>query len=384
MPTHRETLVRSRRVVVKIGTGVLASAHQGFDRGSFGSLCAGLASVARERQLVVVSSGAVALGMERLELRRRPRDIPGKQAAAAVGQSRLMGLYDEALGAAGFTVAQVLLTHADIQSRSRYLNARHAIGRLLDRGAVPFINENDTVSVEELRFGDNDTLAGMVVDLVQADLLVILTDIDGVYTADPKTEPEATRLVEVAGVDDKLLEAAGGSDSGVGTGGMASKLRAARRAGESGVATVIAPGRVQGILESVFAGELVGTLVMPKPGPGTGRARWIARDLKSAGEVRVDEGAVKALVEQDRSLLPAGVREVRGRFDEGEAIDICDLKGRRVARGLAGYGSDELRRIAGRRSSDIEGLLGYKNLDEAVHRDDLVVLARIGRMRDEG
>jgi glutamate 5-kinase len=323
----------------------------------------------------VVSSGAVARGVERLGLKSRPKEIPGKQAAAAVGQSRLMRLYDDALSTFDRIVAQVLLTHADIQSRTRYLNARHALERLLEKGAVPIINENDTVSVEELKFGDNDNLAGMVVDLVGADILVILTDIDGVYTADPRVDPSAKRIDEMQGVSDEMLAAGGGSRSGVGTGGMASKLRAARRAGESGVPTFIVPGKHVGVLDSVLAGESIGTFIAADESRGSGRKRWIARDLQKRGELRVDEGAVKALVELRKSLLPSGVKEVRGHFAEGDAVEICDLSGKPVARGLSGYASDDLKRILGVKSADIESVLGYKFLDEAVHRDDLVILS---------
>ncbi len=372
--SKRAPLRSARRVLVKIGTGVLTAPGGGFDRDRFASLCGELARVASTRELVVVSSGAIALGVERLGLKARPKEIPGKQAAAAVGQSRLMRLYDDALGAHGLIVAQVLLTHADIQSRTRYLNARHALERLLEKRAVPIINENDTVSVEELKFGDNDALAGMVVDLAEADLLIILTDIDGVFTADPRVDLAARKLDEMQGVDDAALALAGDSRSGVGTGGMISKLRAARRAGESGIPTIIAPGKREGVLDGVLSGEPIGTFIAAPAGKSTGRKRWIARDLAKRGEIRVDDGAVKAVVELHKSLLPSGVKEVRGQFAEGDAVEICDLQGRPVARGLSGYASDDLKRIAGVKSADIEGVLGYKYLDEAVHRDDLVVL----------
>lgn len=368
-------LQQSRRVLVKIGTGVLTDGHGGFDRERFESLCRGLAHVARERELVVVSSGAIALGVEKLGLKSRPRDIPGKQAAAAVGQLRLMGLYEDEMGAHGLTIGQVLLTHADVQNRERYLNARNALGRLVEQRVVPVINENDTVSVEEIKFGDNDALAGMTVDLVGADLLIILTDIDGVYTADPRVDPEAKRLDELDGITEKVLAAGGDSRSGVGTGGMASKLKAARRAGESGVPTLIAPGKYDRVLESIFGGQAIGTFVhAPKEARAGGRKRWIGRDLQTRGEVRVDDGAVYALVVQHKSLLPSGVREVRGQFAEGDAVAIADLAGNTVARGLSVYSADDLRRIVGAKSSEIEAILGYKSLNEAVHRDDLVVL----------
>lgn len=380
----RKTAAESaRRIIVKIGTGVLTAPGGGFDRVRFDELCGELARAAKSRELIVVSSGAVALGVERLGLKTRPKEIPAKQAAAAVGQSRLMRLYDDALGAHGLTVAQILLTHADIQSRTRYLNARHALEHLLEKRAVPIINENDTVSVEELKFGDNDNLAGMVVDLAGADLLIILTDIDGLYTADPRSNPAAKKIDELPGIDDATLELAGGSTSGVGTGGMASKLRAARRAGESGVPTLIVPGKQNGVIDDALAGKPVGTFVAASSERSSGRKRWIARDLARKGEVRVDDGAVRAVVTLNKSLLPSGIKEVRGVFTEGEAVDICDLAGKAVARGLTAYSSDDLRRIAGVRSADIEGILGYKYLDEAVHRDDLVVTVPVGDASSE-
>ncbi|MFO0579334.1 MAG: glutamate 5-kinase [Polyangia bacterium] len=377
-PDSRAALLRSaRRVLVKIGTGVLTTAGGRFDRPRFESLCEELGRAAQSRELVVVSSGAVALGVERLGLAARPKDIRGKQAAAAVGQSRLMRLYDDALGPRGVTVAQVLLTHADIQSRTRYLNARHALSELIERRALPIINENDTVSVEELKFGDNDTLAGMAVDLIAADLLIILTDIDGLYTADPRKDPAARRIEELPGIDEATLALAGGSTSGVGTGGMATKLLAARRAGESGVATLIAPGKRPGVLDQALAGEPLGTFVHAPPQPGTGsRKRWLARDLRPVGQIVIDEGAEDALCARGTSLLPRGIKEVRGTFDAGDPVAILALDGRPLARGLVSYSSDELRRILGVRTTEIADVLGYKPADEAVHRDDLVVLAR--------
>lgn len=321
-----------------------------------------------------MSSGAVALGVERLGLKARPKDIRGKQAAAAVGQSRLMRLYDDALGPQGVVVAQVLLTHADIQSRTRYLNARRAIAALLAQRALPIINENDTVSVEELKFGDNDTLAGMAVDLVEAELLIILTDIDGLYTADPRKDPAATRIPEVFGIDAATLELAGDTSSGVGTGGMASKLRAAHRALDSGVPTLIAPGKQVGVLDAALAGEALGTFVHAPPQPGTGRRkRWLLRDLRPAGELIIDDGALRALRDRGKSLLPSGILDVRGTFEAGEPVAICGRDQIVVARGLSIYGSDELRRIAGSRSSEIAQRLGYKLADEAIHRDDLAL-----------
>lgn len=372
--SRRAQLRAARRIVVKIGTGVLTGPGGRFDRARFDSLCAELARAASQREVVVVSSGAVALGVERLGLATRPKDIRGKQAAAAVGQSRLMRLYDDALGPQGVVVAQVLLTHADIQSRTRYLNARRAIAALLEKRALPIINENDTVSVEELKFGDNDTLAGMAVDLVEAELLIILTDIDGLYTADPRKDPHATRIAEVFGIDAATLALAGDTSSGVGTGGMASKLRAAHRAGESGVPTLIAPGKQVGVLDAALSGDTLGTFVHAPPQPGSGRRkRWLLRDLRPTGELIIDDGALRALRDRGKSLLPSGIVEVRGTFEAGEPVAIFGRDHSLVARGLCSYGSDELRQIVGARTSEIAGRLGYKLADEAVHRDDLVL-----------
>ena len=321
----------------------------------------------------VVSSGAVALGVERLGLSARPREMALKQAAAAAGQSRLMRLYDDEFEARGLRCAQVLLTHADIANRGRYLNARRALSELLERGVLPVINENDTVSVEEIKFGDNDALAGMVVDLVEADLLVILTDAGGVYTADPRRETGAKRIPEIERVTAAVEALAGGGSSDLGTGGMITKLRAARRASESGVPSAIVPGE-PGVLPRLFDGEDVGTVIQPLGERRGLRKRWML-DLKARGELRVDEGARAALIERKKSLLPSGVREVRGTFLSGDPVEISTLDGHPFARGLAVYSADEVRRISGLRSAEIEGRLGYRLLDRVVHRDDLVVTA---------
>lgn len=372
----RSALSRCRRPVIKIGSAVLAGAggkQPTLDRVKFGALCDDIAAVARGRTPVVVSSGAVALGVERLGLSTRPREMALKQAAAAVGQSRLMRLYDDALEARGLRCAQVLLTHDDIADRGRYLNARRALAELLARAVVPVINENDTVSVEEIKFGDNDALAAMVVDLVEADLLVILTDAGGVYSADPRKDPEAKRLPEIERVTEAVEALAGGTQSSVGTGGMVTKLRAARRASESGVPSAIVPGE-PGVLPRLFAGDDVGTVVHPLGERRGLRKRWML-DLKARGELRVDDGARAALIDRKKSLLPSGVREVRGSFSSGDPVEIASLEGKPFARGLAVYSADEVRRISGLRSAEIEGKLGYRLLDCVVHRDDLVVTA---------
>src|SRR5438552_5129664 len=369
----RSSLARCRRPVIKIGSAVLAGGggKASLDRRKFSALCDGSAAAAKGRTPVVVSSGAVALGVERLGLSTRPKEMALKQAAAAAGQSRLMRLYDDELERRGLQCAQVLLTHADIADRGRYLNARRALAELLSRNVVPVINENDTVSVEEIKFGDNDALAAMVVDLVEADLLVILTDAGGVYTSDPRLDAKAERishLERIAAAEEAL---AGDPGTGLGSGGMLTKLRAARRASEAGVPCAIVPGE-PGILSKLLAGEDVGTVVSAQGERRRLRKRWML-DLKARGELRVDDGARVALIERKKSLLPSGVREVRGTFASGDPVEISTLDGTPFARGLAVYSADEVRRIVGRRSAEIEAALGYRLLDCVVHRDDLVV-----------
>jgi len=364
----------AQRLVVKIGTGVLTDARGRFDAVRFARLTADLADAARGREMVIVSSGAVALGVERLGLSSRPKDIPGKQAAAAVGQGVLMNRYENALGPAGFVTAQVLLTHDDFSNRTRYLNARHSLERLIEQGALPIINENDTVSVAEIKLGDNDSLAGLVVGLIEADLLVILSDVDGLYTADPRSDKTAVKLDVVDKVTPDIERLAGGSVSGLGTGGMLTKVRAARRAAEAGAETVIAPGKMQGALLKVLAGEALGTRFKALEERLPARKRWLAHANKPKGTLKVDEGARKALVGSKRSLLPSGVREVVGQFKHGDAVDIAGPDGQVFARGLVAYSAEDLRKIAGKKTADIEAILGYKYLDEAVHRDDLVEL----------
>ena len=371
----RSSFARCRRPVIKIGSAVLAGAAgkagpPSLDRQKFARLCDDLAAVAQGRTPVVVSSGAVALGVERLELKQRPQEMALKQAAAAAGQSRLMRLYDDELERRGLQCAQVLLTHGDIADRGRYLNARRALAELLSRNVVPVINENDTVSVEEIKFGDNDALAAMVVDLVEADLLVILTDAGGVYTSDPRLDAKAERISHLERISAAEEALAGDPGTGLGSGGMLTKLRAARRASEAGVPCAIVPGE-PGILTKLLAGEDVGTVVSAQGERHRLRKRWML-DLKARGELRVDDGARAAVLERKKSL-PSGVREVRGTFASGDPVEISTLDGTPFARGLAVYSADEVRRIVGRRSAEIEAALGYRLLDCVVHRDDLVV-----------
>jgi glutamate 5-kinase len=370
----RDAVRAARRVVVKIGTNALTNATGRFNRAHFEALGEDLLWAAQGRELVVVSSGAIALGVERLGLPARPKDIPGKQACAAVGQSRLMQAYEEAFGRADRRVAQVLLTHGDVQDRRRYLNVKHALERLIGANVVPVINENDTVSVDELKFGDNDTLAGLVAGVVEADVLIVLSDVEGLFTADPRKNPDARLLPQVDAVTPELLALAGGSGSQVGTGGMATKIRAAARVTELGVRCIITSGAVPGRLRSVLSGEPVGTLFETPGTRRSARMAWIAHALKPKGRLIVDAGAREAIVVGKRSLLPSGIRAVEGDFGRGDPVDLVDDQGQAFARGLSAYEDGELRRIAGLKSADIESVLGYRYLDEAVHRDDLAVL----------
>jgi glutamate 5-kinase len=364
----------AKRWVVKIGTGALTNATGRFNREHFHALAEDLGFLARGRELVVVSSGAIALGVERLGLSARPRDIPGKQACAAVGQSRLMQAYEEAFASQERTVAQVLLTQDDVQDRRRYLNARNALRRLLAEDVVPIVNENDTVSVDEIRFGDNDSLAGLVTGLVEADALVILSDVEGLYAADPAQDPSAELIREVASVTPRVLAQAGGSRSGHGTGGMATKVRAAAQATEVGASCVITSGRVPGRLRQLLSGEAVGTYFAPQQSRRYARTAWLAHAVRAKGKLVVDDGARKAVCKSHKSLLPSGIRRVEGSFTAGDPVELVGLDGSAFARGLASYASAELKQIAGQRSARIEAILGYRSLDEAVHKDDLALL----------
>jgi glutamate 5-kinase len=372
---HKTRLLRRvRRLVVKIGSNVLAG-PQGLRRERVSALAADIAALADAgRQVVVVSSGAVAAGAARLGPHRGR--IEWRQAAAAVGQIGLMTAYERAFARHRRHVAQVLLTHADLADRRRYLNARHTVRTLLGLGVVPVVNENDTVAVEELRFGDNDNLSALTAALVEADLLIVLSDVAGLYTADPNLDPGAT-LVSVARADDAVVvRAAGPSLSGVGTGGMASKLAAARKAAAAGIPTIIADGTRRGILATLFDAEVeTGTLILADGDRLAYRKHWIAYALKPTGALHVDEGAERALERGGRSLLPSGVRRVEGAFGVGDCVRCLGPDGREFARGLVNYAAGELERIKGAHTRDIERLLGYKGSDEVIHRDDLALVA---------
>jgi len=364
-------------LVVKVGSGLLAGWGAQLDRGAARAVVSQLCDLHEAGlEVVLVSSGAVALGCERLGLDQRPEDIPTVQAAAAIGQGDLVALYQGAFSERGLTTAQVLVTHADLADRRRFLNARHALERLIGLNVVPILNENDTVAVDELKVGDNDTLAAHAANLVGAEMLVLLTDQDGLHTADPRVDPDARLIPRVRAAEALPANAVGAAGSSLSVGGMATKVEAARRAAAFGVTTVVANGRTPGVLEAVVGGQEVGTRFDPEPAAMGSRKAWIA-GLNPAGELRVDAGAAQAICEEGRSLLPAGLREVIGDFDLGAPVAIVGPRGEEVARGLAQYSAAELRTLAGRRTDEIVPLLGFHLGDAAVHRDDLV-LTRAG------
>ncbi len=373
--SYKQALLRRvRRVVVKVGSSLL-SAEQGLDRRRIRSLVRELDELAGDRrEFLLVTSGAVAAGRARLGLRERPRTIPQKQAAAAVGQIDLMAAYKESFEARGRHVAQILLTREDLSSRRRYLNAKHAIRELLEAGVLPIVNENDTVAVDEIKLGDNDNLSAAVAVLVEADLLVILSDVDGLHTADPQSDERAEPVPVVVANDPGADRYAGASTGRVGTGGMATKLDAARKAAAVGIATIIADGRREAALGRVLdAATVSGTLVVPSADRLTSRKHWIAFTLRPQGALHLDGGAAAALRDRGRSLLPSGVRLVDGSFGAGDCVRCLAPDGSEVARGLVNYSAAELRRIQGSHTRDIDSILGYKICDEVIHRDDMVI-----------
>jgi glutamate 5-kinase len=364
-----------RRLVLKLGTSVLTAGSPQLNRPRMLDIvrqCASLHTAGVE--VVVVSSAAITAGRERLGQRPLPQAMPAKQMLAAVGQSRLMAHYEQFFDIYGIVVGQVLLTRSDLDNRPRYLNARDTLQALLAGRIVPIINENDAVSTEEIKLGDNDNLSALVANLVEADLLLILTDQPGLFTADPRTNPDAQLIPEVQHIDDDLRALAGGSRSGLGTGGMSTKLAAADLARRGGAEVVIAAGSVEDVVLRVAQGERVGTRFRPLANRLESRKRWLLGGPAPAGRIIVDDGAAAALAGQGRSLLPVGVLRVDGQFERGETVRICTGAGREIARGLARYGAASLEKIKGRRSEEIAGILGYENSPEVVHRDDLVVL----------
>lgn len=369
-----DVLKRARCVVVKVGSSLVTNEGRGLDEQAIGNWARQLAALrASGREVVMVSSGAVAEGMKRLGWARRPHELHELQAAAAVGQMGLVHMYETQLRAQGLQSAQVLLTHADLADRERYLNARSTLQTLLDLGVVPVVNENDTVVNDEIKVGDNDTLGALVANLIEADALVILTDQTGLYTADPRKDPTAQFVHEARAGDPELERMAGGAGSALGKGGMLTKVLAARRAASRGASTVIAWGREPDVLIRLTQGESIGTLLVAQSPKLAARKQWMANQLQLRGAVVIDDGAVTKVRDERKSLLPIGVVRVEGQFSRGDVIAIRDQQGREIARGLSNYASGEARLIARRPSREFEQLLGYVSEHELIHRDNLVL-----------
>ena len=375
MAEHRPALLRSaRRIVVKVGSSLVTNEGRGVDAAAIGNWCRQLAALAAQgREVVMVSSGAIAEGMKRLGWTIRPHELPELQAAAAVGQMGLVQMYESQLSQHGLRSAQVLLTHADLADRERYLNARSTLLTLLALKVIPVINENDTVVNDEIKFGDNDTLGALVANLIEADVLVILTDQRGLFAADPRQDP-AARFIDVATAGDPALERmAGGIGSSIGRGGMLTKILAAKRAAGSGASTVIAWGREPDVLIRLANGEAIGTALWAATPKLAARKQWMADHLQLRGAVTVDAGAAQKLRNEGKSLLPIGVIEVEGDFARGDVIAVREPGGAEIARGLANYSAPETRLIARKPSAQIEAALGYAGEPEMIHRDNLVL-----------
>lgn len=371
----RADFANIRRVVIKVGSSLLTKGGQGLDTVAIAEWVRQMAGLRQQGvDVILVSSGSVAEGMCRLGLKVRPTVLHELQAAASVGQMGLVRVFDDNFQQHNLHAAQVLLTHDDLSDRQRYLNARSTLLTLLKFGVIPVINENDAVATEEIRFGDNDTLAALVANLVEAELLVILTDQKGLFTADPSVYPDATLLSEVSVNDERLEKMAGDSRSGLGRGGMFTKVRAARLAARSGAATVVAPGVLNNVIAAVFSGTEVGTHFLPDVEPLIARKRWLAGQLQVKGQLIVDLGAAKALKEQGKSLLAVGVKAVSGEFERGELVSCVDEAGLEVARGLINYGYSDAKLILGKSSAEFEKILGYADDAEIIHRDNLVLI----------
>jgi len=370
-----ELLTQAKRLVIKIGSSLVASRATGLCPDRIERLAAEIASCgSRGCEILVVSSGAIVSGITKLGLREYPKSLPVKQAAAAVGQSRLMWAYEKAFEPLGLRVAQILLTHQDLADRRRFLNARHTLQTLLSFGVVPIINENDTVAVEEIRFGDNDTLAGQVAHLVDADLLVILSDVDGLFTEDPRKNPSATLIPLISEINEDIERLAGLSSTLEGTGGMATKVRAAKKVAEYGVSTLILNGTVPGLLSSTLAGKPGGSLFLARSRRLNSRKHWIAFTLRARGAVTLDNGAVEALVHKGRSLLATGILDISGQFEAGDPVSCTNEEGKEFAKGLVNFSAEILTRIKGLKTADIQQLPGLQEYEEVIHRDNLVIL----------
>src|SRR3990172_9482756 len=366
-----------KRVIIKIGSSVLTDKKGGLSESVFDLLAKEISRIkSRGIEVIVVSSGAIASGMKKLHLSRKPTEISMKQAIAACGQSALIWNYERAFSSFGLIVAQILITHDGLADRKRFLNARKTLTTLLGMGVIPIVNENDTVAVEEIMLGDNDNLAALVTSLVGADLLVLLTDIDGLYNKNPRNHRDAELITLIDEIDERIEEIAGETFGRTTTGGMRTKIEASKTAAAFGVPTIIANGKNPNMLSEIFSGKDIGTLFLPAKEKLKGRKHWIAFTLKLSGEIRIDDGAKRAILSSGKSLLPAGIKEVSGEFEIGELVRCVDDNEKEIARGLSSYSSDEIRKIAGAKTSEIEKILGYRYSDEVINRDDLVVVSK--------
>lgn len=363
-----------KRLVIKIGSNILASAEQGLDTRRLHAIAKDISHVMDSGyQVVLVSSGAVAAGLKKLGLKEKPHDIKLQQAAAAIGQSSLMWAYEHNFAKFDKKAAQVLLTRDDIADRLRYINAKNTLFTLLSYGVIPLINENDPIAVDEIKFGDNDMLAALAAGLVEADMLVVLSDVDGLYSKDPKLK--SSKLIKrVEQISPDIEKRAGGRGSVVGTGGMYSKILAAKQATDHGIPVVIMSGKKGGLLARLISGHEVGTYFEPKKQRMSSRKGWIAYGVRSRGTIHIDDGAVKALTSMGRSLLPSGITKIEGQFKVGDYVRCVSKEGRKIAKGLTNYSSDDLEHIKGKKTSDIEKVLGYKYSDEVIHRNNLVLV----------
>ena len=372
----RDTLLaQAKRIVIKIGSSLIASRADGLRPDRIERLADELAPLRTQgREILIVTSGAIVSGIRTLQLKEYPKSLPVKQAAAAVGQSRLMWAYEKAFERLSIQVAQILLTHQDLADRRRFLNARHTLSALIDFGIVPIINENDTVAVDEIRVGDNDTLASEVAHLADADLLVILSDVEGLYTEDPRKNPSATLIPLIPDITENIERLAGSSSTFEGTGGMATKIRAAKKVGQYGISTLILSGERAGLLTTALTGGTGGSLFLAKERRLNSRKHWIAFTLRSHGQIHLDQGAVEALVTRGKSLLASGILKVTGSFEAGDPVSCFDADGKEFAKGLVNFSSDLLGRMKGLKTAVIQEQFGPQEYEEVIHRDNLVIL----------
>ena len=372
----RATLKDVKRIVIKVGSSTITYGNGKRNFSRIDRLAREIADLANQgKEIILVSSGAVAVGVDRLGLAAKPKTIPGKQAAAAVGQGVLMHTYEKIFAEYGQIVAQVLLTRMDSVDRHRYTNSRNTFLALLEHKVIPIVNENDVVAIDELKIGDNDNLSALVAGIIDADLLIILSDIDGLYTANPQNDPNAKLVPEVTDITPEIEASAGDAGSKVGTGGMFTKIQAAKMATSSGINMVIASGEEKDAISRILEGEEIGTLFVSRENRLQFRKRWLAFGARIAGKIVVDDGCAKAVRKAGGcSILPAGITDVEGEFEAGNTISVVNKTGHELARGLANYSSEELDMIKGAKTSEIENILGHKHFDEVIHRDDLVIL----------